>query len=180
MSPSATGAARELHLNSDFDRWYWYRHGDEFAVDCCVPKDGGLSEERTPAGGSQLCIDDDGELLGKNATGGTIAMVVYESVMTSDRRGICQFIAEAHEAMMAVVRSGECASRRSQFLADLVQVCRSHRVLVDEPDCDACDPAITFREHRDGDSFTVDAAEVERTLREALWDGLNLGASDAP
>lgn len=110
-SPSLIKAARELFRKSDFDRWYWYSYGEKcyaFAVDCCVPKDENVSEERTPAGGSRLWFDGDGELVGKNDAGEIIPMMLYEGIMTAERQNgdaVCRFIAEAHEAMMAMVRS---------------------------------------------------------------------------
>lgn len=65
--------------------------------------------------------------------------------------------------------------RREAFLTDLVSVCRKHRVMMDEPeDWDACMDPITLREYpKQGEEFIVDAGDLERVLREELWDELH-------
>lgn len=111
MTPSLVKATNDMLDRVDFDRWYWYSYGEKcyaFAVDCCIPEDDDVSEERTPEAGSRLWFDENGKLVGENAAGETIRMMLYEGIMTAERQNgdaICKFVAESHAAMTAAVRS---------------------------------------------------------------------------
>ena len=69
-------------------------------------------------------------------------------------------------------------SRRQLFMADIVEVCRRYRVLMDEPDWDLMDDPdqIILREHNktDNECFTVNVGELEREIRDVLWGEINL------
>lgn len=72
--------------------------------------------------------------------------------------------------------------RREQFIKSLVSLCRKHRVMLDEPNWRVVFERsvdienFIFREYCSTSpmSFIVDIGEVERVLREELWDEIHL------
>ena len=59
--------------------------------------------------------------------------------------------------------------RREAFIADIVEVCKKHRVMIDMDDDDP--ESFSFEEHDPSSSFCflVDIFDLERSIREKVW-----------
>lgn len=67
---------------------------------------------------------------------------------------------------------GEASDRCSRFIADIIQVCRQHRVLLFVDENTDIEEA-RFEEQSPNFGYTLDIGDLEYNIRMALWDDLN-------
>lgn len=96
----------------------------------------------------------------------------------SNLRSDCRDLAERPETPASILRAHmqveDAADRCAVFIADIVDVCKKHRVMLKL--ADMCDfEVVEFEEHPVDDQygFILGACDIEDAVRTAVWDVLH-------